>query len=177
MQPALVEQEGNEQQDLLNPEKPYEVDEFFKLIAKHPGNNTWQCLGKCGKSSSGFVAQLPKERMVAHIARIPGRSVTLCTRLPTQLRGKNIPPETMREIARRIHERHEAAKHEKKRKIEEVRFNMEPQSKKPGLALALASAPMGQKEMKQQRISFGADGSLSIGEYSKDEVNDMFASS
>ena len=38
MQPALVEQEGNEQQDLLNPEKPYEVDEFFKLIAKHPGN-------------------------------------------------------------------------------------------------------------------------------------------
>ena len=74
MQPALAEEEGNEQQDLLNPEQPYEVDEFFKLIAKHPGNNTWQCLGKCGKGSSGFVAQLPKERMVALLTILTGGS-------------------------------------------------------------------------------------------------------
>ena len=57
-----VEEEGNEQQDLLNLEKPYEVDEFFKLIAKHSGNNTWQCLGKCGKSSSGFVSRTTKTK-------------------------------------------------------------------------------------------------------------------
>ena len=159
-------------------EEPYTIEDFFVLIEKKPGNNVYQCRGNCGGMdqqgrSCGLKGTWPRERLFAHICRIPFKKVSLCTSLPTSLRGQEMDLQTIRSIATGLYNDYCAERKRATARKRAAELALEPEAKKSLLFAGAAGELDG--AAAQSKLIVGADGTLGIKAYTSTEVNDMYA--
>lgn len=101
----LVVRSAENDEELMNPEEPYTIEEFFTLVEKRTGCDVYRCRGQCGPGRTGLQGHWSRARLFAHICRVPCQGVDLCTSVPRTLRGHEFSPAQIRTIATRLYVR------------------------------------------------------------------------